>query len=267
MQALRLGFAFFLGAAAVIASAAAYAEGHHYRHRGGWDTRWPEHLPSYLSESLDPSAVDPDGGDMFAGAGNSVDRFVLQRNVFGKVEVALKAKYRQGEDIPATFVGGDGLIHIVVPRGTQVGGSHGVPADDATKAAWSFDFSLSTALGGSARTLTEYEAALLIDLDPSRKVRYVRARLSPVPGSSAPHANGYGWKAFDHVLLSDDEGTPQVTQNSFNYAFVAPFVDTDRTTEGIQPYTFGEAEFDVELTLRKRFGPEVGHLHVVFNVN
>ena len=246
---------------------AASAGDHHSRHRGGWDSRWPEHLPAYLNESLDPSAVDPDGGDMFAGSGNSVDHFVLQRNVKASVEVALKGKYRQGEDIPATFVGGDGLIHIVVPRGTRKGGSHGVPADNDTRAAWSFDFSLSTALGGSTRKLSEYEAALLVDVDPSRNVRYVRARLAMVPGSSAPHANGYGWKAFDTVLMGDDEGTAQVTQNSFNYAFIARFIDTDRRTEGIQPYAFGEAEFDVELMIRKRFGPEAGHLHVVFNVN
>src|SRR5882724_12346237 len=121
MKGLRLGFALLLGAVAATTSAAAYAEGHHYRHHGGWDTRWPEHVPSFLSESLDPSAVDPDGGDMFAGVGNSVDHFILQRNVFAGVELALKGRYRQGEDIPATFVGGDGLIHIVVPRGTQVG--------------------------------------------------------------------------------------------------------------------------------------------------
>jgi hypothetical protein len=255
-----------IGATALLAGVADAKEGH-WRHRGGWDYRWPDRLPAYLSESLDPSAVDPDGGDMFAGTGNSIDHFILQRNLKANVEVALKGKYRQGEDIPATFIGGDGLIHIVVPKGPQKGGSHGVPGDDLTKAAWSLDFSLSTALNGATTKLSDYEAALLIDLDPSRGVRYLRARLALVPGSTAPHANGYGWKGFDMVLLGDDEGTDQVTQNSFNYGFIAPKMDTDWKTNGIQPYTFGEAEFDVELMIRKRFGPEVGHLHVVFNVN
>src|SRR4051812_7119407 len=100
------GFGILFAAVTLISAGAASAEGHHSRHRGGWDFRWPEHLPTYLSESLDASAVDPDGGDMFAGTGNSVDRFVLQRNLFANVEAALKGRYRQGEDISATFVGG-----------------------------------------------------------------------------------------------------------------------------------------------------------------
>lgn len=265
MRAIRIGFALLVGAAAMT-SMSAFAAGHHYRHHGSWDFRWHDRLPVYLSESLDPTAVDPDGGDMYAGTGNSVDHFILQRNAYANVELALKGRYRQGEDIPATFVGGDGLIHVVVPSGTQVGGSHGVPADDPTMAAWSYDFSLSTGLNGSAHTLSEYEAFMLIDVDPSPGVRYLRLRLSLVPGSSAPHANGYGWKGEDAVFISNDEGTAQVTQNTFNYAAIAAHLDTDPHTPGIQPYTFGPAQFDVEMSVRKRFGPEVSHIHVVFDV-
>ena len=74
MKAIRIGFALLFGSAAALAAVGPASAGdHHSRHRGGWDSRWPEHLPAYLNESLDPSAVDPDGGDMFAGSGNSID--------------------------------------------------------------------------------------------------------------------------------------------------------------------------------------------------
>jgi hypothetical protein len=154
-----------------------------------------------------------------------------------------------------------------VPTGPQViDPANGVPVANAGRAAWNLDFSLSTALDGSTKDLDDIDAWLLLDLDPSSKVKYLTTKLTKITTTPPAGESGYGWKAGATFVIDDDGGTSQVTQNSFNYAFIAAAIDTDPNTAGIQPYTFGPAEFDVLMVVRKKFGPEVNRIHAVFNV-
>jgi hypothetical protein len=266
MKKLRAGLALFVCTVAVAATASsASANGWHW-----WDFHWPDHLPLYLTERLDDSAIDPvtdPPGYMWSGSGNSVEGFLLQQNPWTHTELALKGKYRQGNDIAPTFIGGDDAVHIVVPDGPQViDPAHGVPVAHAGRAAWNFDFSLSTALDGSTKDLDDYDAWLLFDLDPSVRTKFLTTKLTKITPTPPAGESGYGWKVGTTFVIDDDGGTSQVTQNSFNYAFIASLIDTDPGTAGIQPYTFGPAEFDVIIAVRKRFGPEINRIHAVFNV-
>ncbi len=121
---------------------------------------------------------------------------------------------------------------------------HSVPVANAGRAAWSFDYSINTGLNGSADALDDFDFQLLIDLDPSGGVDYLTLTLEPGgTGSSAHH-----WEdSLANAIISDDDGTTQITQNSQNLAFYAAAIDTDPNTPGIQPYTFGPGEFDIEL--------------------
>jgi len=154
-----------------------------------------------------------------------------------------------------------------VPDGPQVTDpDHGVPGPHPGRAAWNLDFSISTALDGSTNDLDDIDAWLQLDLDPSPKTKFLTLKLTKITTTPAAGVSGYGWKTGSTFVIDDDGGTSQVTQNSFNYAFIAAAIDTDPNTAGIQPYTFGPAEFDVVMTVRKNYGPEINRLHVVFNV-
>jgi hypothetical protein len=208
-------------------------------------------------------------GTLWQGAGNPATTFQRKRDEDAGIELAIKAIVRQGPDIPSTFVDEDGLVHIEVPAGAQPG--------NASRAAWNFTFSYDVALDASNPTLDQYEGELLIDLDPSEKTDYLELKLAKLgpPAASAPcnaepDKNGYGWKAGGTVVIGDDEGTDRVTQNSQNLAFYASQIDAERKTKGIQPYTFGPGQFDVEMSLRRKGkGKGKGEpvtLHVVFDV-
>jgi hypothetical protein len=223
-------------------------------------------LPLYLTRTLDATAQDSASpGNLWVGSGIPATNFLAQVNTPAGIELAIKGMIRQGGDILPTYVDGDGIVHVQVPSGAQ-------PANPA-RAAWNFTYSVNASLPGAAATLDAYEAHLQIDLDPSEGTRYLDLKLARVgaagPGPE-PDTNGFGWVAGNTVVIGDDEGTQRVTQNSQNYAFYASIIDSDRTQQGLQPYTFGPAQFDVELSLRAKFGPmrgrDVARVHVIFDV-
>ena len=238
-------------------------------------------FPVYLDRVVHPTAQDCPGL-IWAGAGNTATTFQRKRNVHAGVELAIKGKYRQGPDVRSTYVDGDGLVHIEVPAGPQ--------PTAANRAIWNFDYSYDVALDPSNPPLDQYEGQLWIDLDPSQRTRYLKlrlVRLGPNTSLGCPaerDLNGLGWKSGDTVVIPDDEGDPasKVTQNSQNYAFYRSLIDTDRDEPGVQPYSFGPAEFDVVMILSKKSdrgddddddgggdGGENGRgtiLHVVFDV-
>jgi hypothetical protein len=260
------------GAAQVATSGAAWADDND--HEGGGQPN--DNLPVYLDQRVHPTAQDScTSGFIWQGAGNPDTTFQRKRNLDAGMELAIKAIIRSGPDIRSTYVDGNGLVHIEVPTGTQIG--------NPNRAAWNFTYSYDVALKPSNPNLDHYDGRLWIDLDPSKKTRYLKLKLAtggpvqPVP-CGEPDLNGYQWKSGNTVVIPDDEGTPKVTQNSQNYAFyIAAIGDTDSHTPGVQPYTFGPGEFDVVLALREK-RPGHGHdddddddgewtiLHVVFNV-
>lgn len=232
-------------------------------------------LPVYLDRRVHPTAQDSCApGFIWQGAGNPDTTFQRKRNLDAGVELAIKAIIRQGPDIRSTYVDGNGLVHIEVPTGAQIG--------NPNRAAWNFTYSYDVALNPTNPNLDRYDARLWIDLDPSEKTSYLKLNLAtggPIQPNPClePDLNGYQWKSGNTVVIPDDEGTQKVTQNSQNYAFyIAAIGDTDRHTPGVQTYAFGPGEFDVVLALREK---QPGHnhdddddegewtvLHVVFNV-
>ena len=208
--------------------------------------------PVYLDRSAHPTAADSCTPlFIWQGAGNPNTTFQRKRNLDAGVELAIKGIIRQGPDIRSTYVDGNGLVHIEVPAGAQTG--------NPSRAAWNFTYSYDVALDPSNTSLEEFEGHLWIDLDPSEGTRYLRLTLDrsgivTPPGlcPREPDLNGYQWKSGNSVVIPDDEGTDQVTQNSQNYAFYRTLIDSDRNTPGVQPYTFGPAQFDVVMALRER---------------
>ena len=226
-------------------------------------------LPVYLDRALAASSEDScNPGFIWQGAGNPNSTFQRKTNPDAGVELGIKGIFRQGADIRSSYVDGDGLVHIEVPAGSQI-----TPVPVPNRAAWNFTYSYNVSLDGTNPDLSEYDAQLWIDLDPSEKVKYLKLTLAPgglpiQPNPCLePDSNGYRWKSGSTVVIGDDEGTAKVTQNSQNYAFYAQLIDADKDTAGVQPYTFGPAQFDVVLKLkRKQGGDGWTTLHVVFDV-
>jgi hypothetical protein len=249
----------------------------------GVGSAWADNdkLPLYLTRALDATAIKPVSNDMYTGNGNRVTNFMLKRNSDDDIEIAIKAKYRQGFDIRPTYVDDRGRVHVEVPAGPQiVDPAHGVAAANAGRAAWSWDYSISSAIEGATRPLSDFDCTMQIDLDPSKKVNYLTLKLSklrpPGPFAGETDANGFGWKSGNTIVIGDDAGNPddagapqvQVTQNSQNYAFY-------RTLIPPFPYNFGPAEFDLEISCDKARSPYTSSrdhdndrttVHVVFNV-
>jgi hypothetical protein len=248
----------------------------------GWGGSGPnDNRPVYLDRNVHPTAEDNcTPGFIWQGAGNPATMFQRKRNLDDGIELAIKGIIRQGPDIRSTYVDGHGLVHIEVPSGPQPG--------NPSRAAWNFTYSYDVALDPSNSSLDDYDAELWIDLDPSKRTKYLRlelARLGPTPAPCVapvePDHNGFGWKSHNTVVIPDDEGTASVTQNSQNLAFYAHLIDTDPHQKGIQPYTFGPGEFDVIMAIKeegrrsRRHGDDDDNdhgnrrwtvLHVVFDV-
>jgi hypothetical protein len=225
-------------------------------------------FPVYLDHKVHPTGEDTcTPGFLWQGAGNPSTTFQRKRNIDAGVELAIKAIFRQGPDIRSTYVDGNGLVHIEVPSGPQ--------PTNPSRAAWNFTYSYDVALNPSNPMLDSWDAELWIDLDPSEKTKYLKLKLAklapPAPAAACPRepdANGYGWKSGNTIVIGDDEGTDQVTQNSQNLAFYASQIDGDPNTPGVQPYTFGPGQFDVVMTIKRNRGGEKSEtvLHVVFDV-
>jgi hypothetical protein len=229
---------------------------------GGVEDGQPnDKLPVYLDRNAHLSAQDTcNPGFIWQGAGNPNTTFQRKRNLDAGVELAIKGIMRQGPDIRSTYVDGDGFVHIEVPTGTQIG--------NPNRAAWNFTYSYDVALGGPSNPpLSAYDAELWIDLDPSPHTTYLKLTLAdggliqPLCAGE-PDLNGYRWVADNTVVIPDDEGTRQVTQNSQNYAFYRAL---------IPGYAFGPAQFDVVMKLKLKGSSDDGQrewtiLHVVFDV-
>ena len=75
---------------------------------------------------------------------------------------------------------------------------------------------------------------------------------APAGCQREPDSNGNGWISGNTIVIEEDEGTEQVTQNSQNLAFNAGQIDGDPNTPGVRPYTFGPGQFDVVMTIKRK---------------
>jgi hypothetical protein len=209
-------------------------------------------LRVYLNRALNSNAEDPcSAGFVFQGSGSPNTGWARKRNLDAGIELGIKAIMRRSNDIPASYVDSNGLVHFEVPTGSFSG--PGGP--DSDLAEWNFNYSYNVGLNGGTASLARYVVELWVDTDPSERQDYAKVRLSrnTAPDDGAcPQANGYAWKASDgSVLISDDEGNDQVSQNSQNIAWWP--TDRNRHRNGNQEYTFGRGQFDIVMAVKKRF--------------
>ncbi len=179
----------------------------------GWDR------PDYLDRSYD-ALIDPiarDGGEMYYGDGNTIDDWNVLRHEGAELELGLKVKHRGGDEYDEASIDANGIAHYTVQTGSQPG--------NANRAEWNFDFAASDYSDD-----TDFTYALEIDIDPSEGVEWLTVYSSDMP--------------FD-TSMGPDENT---FQNSSNYAFFSAFIDTDPEMAGIQPYAFGEGEFNIRFS-------------------
>jgi hypothetical protein len=100
---------------------------------------------------------------MWAGSGIPATNFILKENTDAGVELAIKGMYRQGADIPPTYVDSDGVVHVEVPTGHQVvDPAHGVPSERTDRARWNWTYSVNVALDPSNPDLDWYSGWLLV---------------------------------------------------------------------------------------------------------
>lgn len=192
-----------------------------------------DHLPSIYST--------PDQF-MFYGSGNPDSGFTL---VTAETRsVAIKAKYRQGDDIEGEFNGKD-TVNYDVPDGFQViDPDHGVPSANPNRWAFSFDY----AFADTAGPLKLDKLELKIDTDPTGKTQWLKLK-----GADVDNDGLIEWvDKKGNVVIGDDAGNPglpgQVSQNSQNLAFYSSLIDTDPKKNGIQPYSPTDGGiFDVKL--------------------
>ncbi len=192
------------------------------------------------------------------------------QNLEHDIELGIHVKYRSSlQDVNPTGVDMDGTANYTVDDGPQLNGVNGASGTRLDRAAWSFDYSVSTALDGSMDTLADFDLRLLIDLDPSAGTSFLQLAFSPVGGlpdaPGEPRSNGL-WKLAAPMaglaapgtpgappagadLIADDGGTAQVTQNSQNYAFYSTIMDFDGNpaTDDAAIYAFTPGVFDIYL--------------------
>jgi hypothetical protein len=234
------------------------------RWRGSRIDPWP----LFLQRPADSTAQDTcTPGFLWQGEGNPAITMLRKRNLDAGIELAIKGILRGGPDQPPTYVDSAGIVHVEVPSGEQVLGNN--------RAAWNFTFSYDVALNPANPILANYEAWLLVDLDASKKTKYLPLRLTKLapypnfPCAATGDYNGYGWKEGNTVRIGDDEGTEKVTQNSQNFGFgyFRDRIDGDPNTAGIQTYNFTPGQFDVVMFIVKKWDfKTLTHVHVVFDV-
>lgn len=214
---------------------ASFSHHHHSQHHWPW---WKKVPPTLLDTSLDPTASV--GGEIYQGSGNNDDNFIVQRNLHEDIEAGFRLHYRQGENISPHHIDKHGMVHYYAPAGMQVADpGHDVPGANPNRWAWSYGFSIDSAIDGSGKTILQHldegtRIFLERDLDPTAREHFQVLELKKNPASQS----GYGWDDpntpfFD---IPDDEGPiqfGQITQNDQNGAFTAA-LDYDLRKPGIQ---------------------------------
>jgi hypothetical protein len=230
--------------------------------------------------TLDVSAQDPlSPGNIYPGSGIPASGWSVVQNLDNDIELGLQVIYRQGPTVSATGVEADGTVDYTVADGPQ-STANGSSSNNAARAAWSFEYSISTALDGGVDTLADFQFKLLIDLDPGAGTSFLQLAFSPTGGlpdaPGEPRSNGLWSLAAPMAgvpggvgtgLIADDGGTDQVTQNSQNYAFYSTIMDFDGNpaTDDAALYLFTPGNFDIYLQAYDASGTDLlaqNHINV-----
>lgn len=168
-----------------------------------------------VNASVDPTA-QTSGGNLLVGSGIPATNFGTATNEDLGIELGLMVLYRQGPTIASTDNYDDSVLHFSVASGPQ-STANGSFANNATRAAWNFTFSVATGLNGATTDLGDYTFQLLYDVDPGAGAVY--RTLTAEPGGIG--TSGIQWRdaGTGTVFIPDDAGNANVTQNSENYAF------------------------------------------------
>jgi hypothetical protein len=172
--------------------------------------------------AVDVSAQDPASpGNLFAGNSIPATGFGTATNSAAGVELGLQIIYRQGPTVLSTDTYADGVLEYEVADGPQ-STANGSFVNNANRAAWSFQPSVATGLGGATTDLGDFTFQLLYDVDPAAGTTYRTLQLQAETTPQGAGQSGYEWVDLNTTLayVSDDEGNAYVTQNSQNYAFL-----------------------------------------------
>lgn len=251
--------------------------------------RRPDYVEADHSGALDASARD--GDSMIAGSDISAESFAVVRHEGAGVELGLDVIYRQGPQADQ-YVGADGLVHFDVATGTQ-STDNDSSSDHPGRAAWNFNYSIATGLNGTDEDLSDFKFVMKFDTDITDDIDF-----RVFEGHF--HDDGAGsdlvWvdKKTGQPVIGDDDGNGNVSQNSQNVAFgfLRNHIDGEPEEhpgrpwwsdffhdhghgngrgrgnghDPIDPYNFGEAEFDIVLQAYDD-GRLIASNHIVVNVD
>lgn len=212
----------------------------------GWER--PDYLDKAMSGKIDASAVKGTN-ELFVGSGNTADGFNIVRHEGAGIELALKAKVRQGADYTPSDSNNDGITEYAVAAGAQDG--------NANRAKWSFDFAVATGLNtqNADKTVNDYKFKAFVDIDPTEKTSYLVFEMQKGTGQN-PATTPWVLVKSDGTLdltagFSDDDGATnaKISQNSvnFGFGFLRNKIDGDLSTPAVlDTYNFTKGTFDIE---------------------
>lgn len=194
-----------------------------------------------VNVSLDESAQTI-AGNLLVGSGIPAVNYGTARNEVAGIELGMGVIYRQGPTVASTDDYADGVLRFTVNDGPQ-STTNGSFANNATRAAWSFNFSVATGLNGATTDLGDFTFKLLYDVDPGPGTLYRPLTLE----AGGTGMSGYRWADETGIaFIADDGGYAKVTQNSSNYAF--GFYQMFLTSPyGMANNFAGPAQFDIIL--------------------
>lgn len=184
--------------------------------------------------TIDAAGINMPKGDMYSGSGNLTGNFHVVRHEGAGIEIALKAKpYLKDDGLMFSKLDGDVVVYDVP------GGLH---AENTARAAWSFDWSITTKMNGAVLP-ADMDLVLYVDTDRGSGVKLTKVAV----GSLLEDHNN------DKDLLKEDAPN-NVFQNSWNFAF--DFLNN--MIEG-DDYVFGPGLFDIKIAA------EIGGVELVAN--
>ncbi len=217
----------------------------------GWARE--DYIVSAINTSVDASAKKSNG-DMFFGSGNPSVGYDIVRHEGAGIELGLDVIYRQGPTVPSTIANGVSIFEVAPGPQSTANGSF---ADNANRAAWSFNYSIATDLNNSSSDRNAYTFKLQIDVDKTAGTHFLELTLQD--GGTGTADSKWQVTAIDGVavtngalVIQDDAGLDNlVSQNSQNFAFgyIRNLIsDGGLSTPLATPtYNFEAGAFDIRL--------------------